>query len=212
MRDCAFLVADKNMGELFRGFFGRQNAYARLGCGPFLFEAERDLRVAAGQNDPGLYVRGHNLLRPFQRTHRHAVIVLDSAWEGSPGTVAIEAHIRENLRNSGWPKDSADVIVIEPELENWVWLDSSHVARLLGFKEFGELRGWLDRDGLWPTEAAKPPDPKTAFQRILTHAGKHRSAAYYRKIIERASVRSCVDPAFQKLRSALQRWFPPADN
>ena len=35
--------------------------------------------------DPGTYTTGEELLKPFQKTHRHAVLMLDAEWDGLPG-------------------------------------------------------------------------------------------------------------------------------
>lgn len=39
MRDALFLVADKNMEAMIKGFFSRSGFHRALGCGSFLFDA-----------------------------------------------------------------------------------------------------------------------------------------------------------------------------
>jgi hypothetical protein len=80
MRDCIFLLADKNMQAAFEGFLMRKAFHLSIGCGIFSFNPSKDIAVAAGDNDPGLYKRGHELLRTYQSTHSHAAVVLDNAW------------------------------------------------------------------------------------------------------------------------------------
>jgi len=97
MRDCVFLLADTNMKATFEGFLDRDQFHLSLQCGIFEFNAKQDLVVASGDNDPGLYTRGHELLKPYVTTHNHAVVVLDAQWAGSPGAKVIAEHITTNL-------------------------------------------------------------------------------------------------------------------
>ena len=55
MRDILFYVADGNMKEAIRGFMERDALEQRVGCGSITFDARRDIKVARGQNDPGVY-------------------------------------------------------------------------------------------------------------------------------------------------------------
>lgn len=72
-RDCVFLLADKNMRASFEGFFSRQKFHHSLGCGQIDVDPMQDLIVAAGDNDPGLFTRAHELLRPFLSSYHRAV-------------------------------------------------------------------------------------------------------------------------------------------
>jgi hypothetical protein len=132
------------MRASFEGFLTRNGFHHSLGCGAFLFDSRSDIVVASGDNDPGLYVRGHELLRPFLSSHRYAVLVLDALWDGSPGAINIKKHLTERVLATGWKDDCFQVIVIEPELENWIWQKNEHVARELGFDDLDEMTA--DRD------------------------------------------------------------------
>ncbi|MEN8217565.1 MAG: hypothetical protein ABFS56_14585 [Pseudomonadota bacterium] len=67
----------------------------------------------------------------------------------------------------GWEKDRFVVIVIDPELEAWMWQDNPHIAKAFGFNKSSSLRDWLCSQGLWPLDSPKPPDPKLAFEKTL---------------------------------------------
>jgi hypothetical protein len=99
MRDCIFLVADSNMAAAFRGLFTRERFERSLRCGMFGFDPREDLIVDEAGSDPGVYSRAHELLRPYLRAHRYAVVVLDSEWEGSPGAAPIATNIRDKLQS-----------------------------------------------------------------------------------------------------------------
>lgn len=208
MRDCLFLLADKNMQATFEGFLGRQGFHQSLGCGAFNFDPRHDIAVAAGDNDPGLYTRGHELLRPYQATHRHAVVVLDAEWEGSPGRDAITEHLCREIGATGWADGVYKVIVIDPELENWIWQQNDHVARGLGFGNSNELMADADLQRAWPATQPKPSSPKEILEALLQKRRIPRSSAIYKQITSQVSIRRCQDSAFQLLLGTLQAWFP----
>lgn len=208
-RDCVFLLADKNMRASFEGFFSRQGFQQSLGCGWIDIDPMQDLIFAAGDNDPGLYTRAHELLRPFLNTHRHAVVVLDALWDGSPGAINICTHIESLLSANGWETDRCVVIVIDPELENWVWQRSIHVAREIGFDNIDEMNADVDLLNAWPEKQYKPTTPKETLETILRKKRIPRSSAIYRNITAKVSISDCRDEAFIKLIGKLREWFPP---
>ena len=211
MRDCFFLVADKDMRFALKGLFERREVYRSIGCAPFPFSVTADCLVA-GNHDPDIYRKSPGYTRPIQRSHRHLVVMLDSHWGGSPGADAISERISDDLQRSGWPADRFAVIVIAPELEVWMWQDRPQVADALAFNSdrFGKptLRAWLGERGLWLPEENKPREPKRAFNETLARASRPRSATIYEKIASRVTLQHCTDPAFNTLCDALRRWFP----
>jgi len=103
VRDCIFLLADLGMEAAFKGFFSRQNFHYALGTAQFSFDSKQDMICDRAGNDPGVYTRAHELLRPYQSSHQNAVIVLDNAWEGSPGVDKIRSDI--SARTGGVGKE-----------------------------------------------------------------------------------------------------------
>ena len=212
MRDCLFLVADKNMEGMLKGFFSRDAFHHAMGCGHFNFDYRQDLVVAHGQNDPGLYTRANEFLQPYASSHRHVVVIVDAEWDGSPGEEVITQRLHEHLTHAGWANDRGCVVVIAPELENWVWQDSPHVCSALNFDgQFVALRAELENQGFWQPNEAKPDRPKEAVEWMLRQSRKGRSSAVYQQLAMRVTARGCTDQAFQTLRNALLRWFPPAE-
>lgn len=209
-RPCAILVADSNMAAAFKGYFGRAQWHLSLGCAPFEVNTEigGDLIVDEGGNDPGVYTKGHELLRPYQRSHERALVVLDCEWEGSPGKQVIEQHITANLVTSGWDTDKVKVIAIDPELENWLWQDNPHVAAMLKYRGQPALRQWLEQNGWWPQNAAKPPRPKEAAEWVLKQTKQPRSSSIYQQLARRIGIAGCTDAAFVAMHTQLKAWFP----
>jgi hypothetical protein len=197
------------MRATFEGFFSRQGFHRSLRCGRIDIDLMQDLIAAAGDNDPGLYTRAHELLRPFLSTHRYAVVVLDAEWDGSPGGASIRAHIESMLSANGWGTGRYAVIVIEPELENWIWRRSIHVAREIGFDSIDDMHADMDLRRAWPDKQRKPTSPKETLETILRKKRIPRSSAIYKNITAQASVSDCRDSAFLQLVGKLREWFPP---
>lgn len=212
-RPCVILVADSNMAAAFKGYFGRNRWDLSLGCAPFdiITDIGGDLIVDEAGNDPGVYTKGHELLRPYQRSHERALVVLDCDWEGSPGKEAIEQHITANVIDSGWACDKVKVIAIDPELENWLWQDNPHVADVLKYRGQPSLRLWLEQNGWWPGDATKPPQPKEATEWVLKQTRQPRSSAIYELLAARIGIAGCTDAAFTSMHTQLLAWFPQGE-
>jgi hypothetical protein len=197
------------MEGMLKGYLSRPGIHAALGCGPFTFDPRQDLRIAHGQNDPGLYTRAKEFLQPYAKSHRHAAVVMDAEWDGSPGVTEIEQRLHVHLEQAGWPLERACAVVIAPELENWVWQDTPHVCEHLGFSgTYAELRSQLEKKNYWRAGEAKPFRPKEAVEEILRLHKIPRSSAIYRELAERIKTSGCTDSAFLKLRDAMRCWFP----
>ncbi|MEV5411512.1 hypothetical protein AB0K60_22075 [Thermopolyspora sp. NPDC052614] len=202
-RDVVFLLADAGMEQMLLGFLGRPRFHLSLGCAPFAFDPREDVFVAQTR-DPGVYGTAREFLRPFERTHRRAVVMLDADWVGTPGADAIHKHITRCLTEA-WAEFA--VVVIDPELEAWIWQDNPQVAQAL--KCPPDFRRILADARLWPLDAAKPPRPKEALEHLRRPPYRaDGSRAAFRRLAERISVRHCEDAAFNLLRDTLRTWFP----
>lgn len=201
--DLVILVADKDLESAIRGLIGRHPA---LGIRPVRYKL-----LVHPEHDPGCYRRAADLLRPAQATHEYALVVFDFEGSGATGDRQnAEGVVFGELSRSGWA-DRAAVIAIAPELEQWVWSDSPEVDQCLGWVpdlSAGTVRDWLEAEGFWQADAAKPQRPKEALERVLRRLRRPRSAALYGKLAERVSFKRCNDPAFLKLCETLQAWFP----
>ena len=143
----------------------------------------------------------------------------DTHWSYSIGTGAgatpredIERIVQGDLYRNGW-EDRGRAVVIDPELEAWVWSGSPVVPTALGWgAKYNELRSWLAQRGLWIDGSPKPIDPKSAMDTALEYAARptrrRRSARVFGEIAAGVSVEGCHDPAFRKLMATLRAWFP----
>lgn len=203
MRDLVILVADQEMEQTVRGLLNRPHA---MGIGPVSFDINRH-----PQRDPGCYTSGPELLKLLHRRYSRGLLMLDKEWEGRRQRSAeeMEAYLRAEFSRralQGW----ADVVVIDPELEVWMWSESPHVSRALNWRhQDGNLRERLASVGLWEKNSAKPSDPKSALAWALDKARTPRSSAIFREISSRVSLHNCQDPSFSRFCTILRGWFPP---
>lgn len=158
---------------------------------------------------PGCVNEASNFLRNFTKTHHHALVFFDREGCGRQTTpaITIENEVKIELIRSGW-NDRAGVIVVEPELEAWVWSLSPHVEEVLGWKDRNpNLREWLITEGWCLSGQIKPEFPKEAMQAALRVAGKARSSAIYGQLAEKVSLQRCQDESLERLKILLQTWF-----
>jgi hypothetical protein len=118
--------------------------------------------------------------------------------------------MEKRLGQCGWKGRSA-AIVIDPELEAWVWTTSAHVAAALrGNRDVEGLKKWLIAERYATDESVKPSCPKEAMEKALRVAGKPRSSSVYADLASKVSFKRCTDPAFGKLKQTLHTWFGAA--
>jgi len=199
--DLVVLVADVNMEFLFRGLLVREKSLRIRRINAAVFRHPR--------KDPGCLSFGYDFLRPYVNKFAHGLIVFDREGCGveTLSREELEDRVERLLVQSGW-NDRAKAVVIDPELENWIWSKSPCVDRALGWSgRIPELRTWLVSEGLLAAGEAKPRRPKEALESALRLVREPRSSATYRAIAERATMRGCSDPAFLKLVSVLRGWF-----
>lgn len=208
MKDLIVLVADGNMRSGIESLLDRKES---LG----IRQISYDIGVHRGR-DPGIYKGAVDYLRLLSNQYSYALVFLD--YEGSgqekKQSLKIANEIKGKLERNSW-KDRAEVIVIEPEFDIWVWAESPHTAKALGWDNYSELRKWLFSRGFWEEDALKPSRPKEALEEALKERnlkagekGIPRSSSIYGDIAKKVSLHRCKVPSFLKFREILQKWFP----
>ncbi len=198
-QDLIVLVADKNMESAVQGLLTRTVSLKIRAI-----KAEIHVHI---ERDPGCYQKGHVFLLPFSRQFDYAMILFDRIGSGqeTKSRRELEQELEEKLRITGWADRSA-AVVIDPELENWVWSDSPHVARVLGWDNF-RLRTSIIAEGWISSTVRKPAQPKEVMDWALRSARKPRSSSIYRELASAVTLTACVDEAFLKFKRCLQNWF-----
>mgnify|MGYP005839215959 CR=1 FL=1 len=201
-KDLVVLVADSDVREGIAALLAR---HAAIGTRPITFDIFKH-----DDRDPGCRAKAADYLRPQAQAYAYALVMFDRHGCGSVQSACeIEDATRESLERSGWP-GRCEVVVLDPEIEAWVWGPSRTVAECLGWLPTQPpLRDWLLQQGLWNPAGVKPADPKAAVERVLREVGKRRSSRLYALLAERVTTRGCRDPSFNRFCEILRRWFPP---
>jgi hypothetical protein len=200
--DLVVLVADLDTESAIRGLLSRPDA---LG----IRRIESRIFRHPGR-DPGCRAQSHEYLRSFCNQYAHALVIFDLEGSGRDQSPRgdLEREIERLLSSNGWDSRAA-VLVIDPEIEVWIWSDSPHVTEICGWSgKLPKIDEWLKSNGYFSRGSSKPHPPKKAFREALRQVRKQPSAAIFLQIAQRVSLSRCSDPAFQKLKSLLQSWFP----
>ena len=200
MKDLVLLVADQNAHFALKGALGRPEA---LGIAPIDFE----FRVHPGR-DGGVRKTGPDALAREHRRFKQALLVLDFEGCGSdlPSAEDLEMHL--DLRLKAIWQSAAKSVVIEPEVDVWIWGSDNAVEDVIEWRSGKRLREWLRDAGYTFDANDKPTRPKEAIEAALKVAGTPRSSALYQRIAEKISLSRCADNAFVRLRNQLREWFP----
>jgi hypothetical protein len=204
--DLIVLAACKNSEAAIQGILSRHQSLN-------IRRVEVDIRVHP-DSDPGCRGEAHSFLRPFCNQYQHALVVFDREGCGrdAQSREQLEQGIEKRLATNGW-QGRAATVVFDPELESWVWSDSREVDTCLGWQSRQpSLREWLVAEGFLVADQIKPNRPKEAVEAALRIARKNRSSRIYKQLASQVSLKRCTDPAFLKLKTILQTWFPQTLN
>jgi len=201
--DLVLLVPGKDEKSVLETLLLRRTE--SLGIRPVRFQT-----LVHPNRDSGCLRQASELLRGFLGLAEHALVVFDHVGSGQESLPPDELNteLERRLAASGW-NDRAKVVVVEPELEGWVWSGSPHVDRVFRWeRRQPDLRTWLCDQGLWPADDPKPGDPKRAVELALRNAGIPRSSAVYGRLAEHVGLSSCANTSFRRLKGILAEWFP----
>ena len=202
MKDLVLLVADKNMQFALKGALERP---AALGIRPVQYE----IPVHPGR-DGGMRKSGPEILALERRRFTHALAMLDFEGSGTDLASGQELEVRLDERLGRVWNTQAKAIVIEPELDIWMWGSDNAIQEVIRWPTGTIIRQWLREEGFQFRSNGKPDRPKDALESLLQELKRPRSSALYYDIASRISLRKCGDEAFQRLRRQLVRWFPPS--
>ncbi len=203
MKNLVVLVADKNTQFALQGLFSRSQS---LGIRDI--SQSNDIFVHP-QRDPGCYNQCVSFLRSFKGVYDYGLVVFDHEGSGQEdkSREEIEFELEQELIQSGW-NDRIAVVVLEPELESWIWSDSPHVEKILGWEEQPiSLKEWLIDQKFLEPEQVKPSRPKEAMDEAIRQVNKAHSSAIFLQIAEKVSLNRCQDKSFLKLKKILHSWF-----
>ena len=158
--DLVALVPGKDERETIDGLLskrGKSLGISEINCRILVHPTKR----------PWLLSRSPGNRQPFLRQAAHALVIFDHDGSGQEERDASDlvSDLQSRLSKGGW-NDRAEVIVVEPELEVWVWSESPEVEKTLGWSgQSTNLRTWLASRGAWPVDKTKPPRPRRPSRR-----------------------------------------------
>ncbi|MCK6578324.1 MAG: hypothetical protein L6Q98_09500 [Anaerolineae bacterium] len=156
--------------------------------------------------DSGVYRDAPEFLRTYLGKARHALVLLDyhgSGAEHRESPQEIEEGLEDRINQAGWDREQIRVIVLEPELEVWVWAKSPNVSNALGMSA-SDLTAFLNQVDL--DERGKPRDPKDAIERALRKSRKPLSPEIFRELAGSVSLK-VRERSSDRFRERMQYWF-----
>ena len=203
-KDLFILTADSQLQRTLRTLleFRRPS----LGIRDISFEILRH-----PNKDPGCRTESTAYLREIQREYSKAMVVFDYRGCGAATTEPedLERQLETELASAGWGETDAAVVVINPELEVWLFGGSfQRLQQAISWSDSLTLRNWFERRGHLKPGAPKPAFPQPALDALLSEVRRPRSSALFEEIARRQGLSNCQDRAFQKFRETLRSWFP----
>lgn len=191
MKDLLVLVADEDMRAVMEVLLGKKYQY-QLGI------REVDFEVLKHPNrDPGVRTESPEVFRIRYGEFRKGLVLLDYEGSGFEGSHReLEREIKDSIvRNTPWSEQDVEVVVINPELEIWIWGVADKIGEVLNVKV---------------PVSGKPDNPKGELERILRWAGRPPSSALFREIagkVSRKHIEGCRDESFNRMVDTLRKWF-----
>lgn len=200
-KDLMVLVADQDMKATLESLLSRPESIVMR---PIQFEVRPHPR-----HDAVCRTQSADFLRPFANRFARCLVMFDHEGCGEEQTPAADLEIRvcDLLFKSGW-EHRARTIVLEPELEAWVWSDSPVLDECCGWKgQPRPLREWI-ADQFQLQDNGKPVRPKEAFRAALRLTGKIPSSSLFRELALKVGLRRCQDRGLLQFKTTLSNWFP----
>lgn len=163
MKDLVIIVADKNTQFALKGALNRPES---LGIRPVEFE----IRVHPGR-DGGVRKSGPEMLALDCRRFQHGLLVLDIEGCGSelPNATALEAQLNHRLE-AKWA-GNGKAIVIEPEVDVWVWGSDNAVETIIDWPTGQGIRDWLRSRNFHSTPIKNRSAPKKRWRKRYASFG-----------------------------------------
>jgi hypothetical protein len=179
MKDLFVLTADADMQAVFRAILTRPDA---LGIQAISFEVDRH-----PNRDPGVFRTGPELARMIPKhDYDRFILAFDHHGSGCNRPPEECATTVQERMDSFTFKDRSMVIVIAPELEEWLWQDPAAIAN--------------------SSEADAIIGPKEGLRRVYKRKPLPRD---FEQITARANLQAWNSSvSFRILKETLQNWFP----
>jgi hypothetical protein len=203
MKDLLVVLEGRDDKEVMRAVLNRPND---LGIRTITFELDRRSRAVPTQEP--------DLARDQRKEFQFAICLWDHVGSPYENERPAQAQGKVQARlNQNTLRDCSKALVIDPELEIWLWQDQAAIATVLEVNA-PQLIEWLDdwQKGYFPDKnigALIEQFPKEALEAVFQRAKEKPSAALYRRIASEANLGLWSQASsFQQMRRALRKWFP----
>jgi len=149
-KDLLVIVADLDADDVMQSLLDRCQAFQIKNVNYEIFRHP--------EHDPGCRGKGVSFARMFCNQYEHLLLMFDHDGSGAENVLPeeLEMKLESDLHANVWEENRAAVIVIQPELEAWVWGDSKQVDQVCGWSSrIPSLRQWLVAEGDIETENSK---------------------------------------------------------
>jgi hypothetical protein len=183
MKDLYVLAADADMEAVFRAVLTRPDS---LGIRPISFALK-----LYWKHDAGVFREGPELLRAVPKGEfQFFLVAFDHDGSGCNTRPAECAKIVQQRLDSCTFTDRSAVIVIAPELEEWLWCHPPAIG---------------NAQELWAIA-----DPKERLHQVFLRRDKRKPRPRdYEQIATRADLQAWnSSPSFRIMKTTLQNWFP----
>jgi hypothetical protein len=207
MKDLLVYVADADALAFMRSMLRRHQA---LGIRSISFDIERH-----PQRDAGMVQSGAELARMKKGYYGKALLMWDHHGSGRDhrqGPHQVAGDIQGKLDTYTWSGNSA-VVVLVPELEQWLWYCESAVATHCGVTTV-ELEQWIAVRAQKlnsSADALKQKQPKELFEYVMREKLRRTiSPRDFEEIGKRAGVAGLLAcDSFRSIADTFRLWFPP---
>ena len=195
--DLVVLVADADAEWTLRTLLEKRQAALQI-------RPIRNKLIRDPDRDAGVFLNAPTTLRAYRNIADHVLVILDhegSGREHKASAAEMEIDLEQRLQAAGWA--DAVVVVLDPELEVWVWSRSSHVALALGLspEALATVLAQFAQNA-----QGKPERPKEAMLAALRQSKRPHSPRIFQELAGKVSLRA-NERAFDRLRTTLQSWF-----
>jgi hypothetical protein len=162
----------------------------------------------------GVRTKGPDVSRERRREFQFVVCLWDHKGSGREEEPASQAQGEvQNQLNRKTLKGCSKALVIDPEMEIWLWQDRTAIAKVLEVEEI-QIEKWLDdwQRKQCPAQIVQTlvrQFPKEALEEVIQRVDEKHDSALYGRIAAAANFKLWGrEPSFRRLQRTLRRWFP----
>ncbi len=201
MKDILVLTADKDAELMLKALLDRLPRSEKIR--EFNFDI-----ITHPKRDPGVVNQSVEYVRPYIKDYRFLLVFFDHEGSGKEkkAKLELELQIEKELDSNGW-QDRNACIILEPELESWLWVNKTHLHQIMDWEHQEDVYQWIKTKG-FSCINSKPVRPKEAFESALKYQKIPRSSSLYVTLAEKADYLDCIDTSFTKFINTIRNWIP----